>query len=298
MTLEEARKLLGLDGSTDLSAARRAYLRAIKQHPPERDPEGFQKVRAAYELVQKAGAARPQTPDALATPPVQPPVPDPLQQALSELVSLPEQPSSFVDALQQELERVAGQIDPALYDAIAQALTLGDPAVADALLGDTSKHIAATRHAARILSAQAPGLYALYECVLPPLPVPLRERWRRMSVWNLVWSLPFTAAVIALTMLLLFPPDGAHNGPMIDMRPRSDGAPGASLTCTPEGSAICLAARRLVRARDCFERVEVDARFFQLLQQSQRARRLTPAAQAVGAYLHAETLQMCPRGAP
>jgi hypothetical protein len=30
---------------------RRAYLRAVKAHSPERDPEGFQRVRAAYELL-------------------------------------------------------------------------------------------------------------------------------------------------------------------------------------------------------------------------------------------------------
>ncbi|MBN4059279.1 hypothetical protein JYT22_01345, partial [Endomicrobium sp. AH-315-J14] len=29
---------------------RRAYLRAVKKHKPERDPEGFKRVREAYEV--------------------------------------------------------------------------------------------------------------------------------------------------------------------------------------------------------------------------------------------------------
>ena len=52
MNLDEARSLLGIDRSTDSATARRAYLRLLKQHPPERDPEGFKRVRAAYEAVQ------------------------------------------------------------------------------------------------------------------------------------------------------------------------------------------------------------------------------------------------------
>lgn len=38
----------------DAGQLRRAYLRAIKKHKPERDPEGFRRVRDAYELLSRA----------------------------------------------------------------------------------------------------------------------------------------------------------------------------------------------------------------------------------------------------
>ncbi|MBK7400073.1 MAG: hypothetical protein IPJ34_28430 [Myxococcales bacterium] len=45
---------------------RRAYLRAVRRHPAERDPEGFQRVRAAYELLQRFVAAPPTEPSSAA----------------------------------------------------------------------------------------------------------------------------------------------------------------------------------------------------------------------------------------
>ncbi|MFT3924317.1 MAG: J domain-containing protein [Myxococcales bacterium] len=52
MTFDEALSLLGIERTTDAATARRAYLRLLKQHPPERDPESFKRLRAAYETVQ------------------------------------------------------------------------------------------------------------------------------------------------------------------------------------------------------------------------------------------------------
>jgi hypothetical protein len=54
MTTSEARAVLGLTGPTDARTARRAYLRAVKRHKPEQDPDGFQRVRAAYDTVSRA----------------------------------------------------------------------------------------------------------------------------------------------------------------------------------------------------------------------------------------------------
>ncbi|MEO7096502.1 MAG: J domain-containing protein, partial [Polyangiales bacterium] len=51
MTFEEALKVLAVDREADAETVRRAYARAVRLHKPERDPEGFQRVRAAYELV-------------------------------------------------------------------------------------------------------------------------------------------------------------------------------------------------------------------------------------------------------
>ena len=62
MTLNEARELLGVDERADARAIRRAYLRAVKQHPPERDPEGFAQVRDAFELCRGVSAAMPCAP--------------------------------------------------------------------------------------------------------------------------------------------------------------------------------------------------------------------------------------------
>lgn len=43
--------VLGVTESADDGAIRRAYVRLVRQHPPERDPDGFRRVRAAYEAV-------------------------------------------------------------------------------------------------------------------------------------------------------------------------------------------------------------------------------------------------------
>ena len=53
MTLDEARMLLGIDAAATPDEARRAYLRLVKKHRPEQDPAGFQRVRAAYDLVRQ-----------------------------------------------------------------------------------------------------------------------------------------------------------------------------------------------------------------------------------------------------
>src|SRR5262249_47568615 len=59
LTLDDALELLGVEGESDLATLRRAYLRAVRAHPPQRDPEGFQLVREAWELLQRRACARP-----------------------------------------------------------------------------------------------------------------------------------------------------------------------------------------------------------------------------------------------
>jgi len=51
MNIADALKLLGLSGTEDGETARRAYLRLLKKHKPDRDPDGFQRVRAAFEAI-------------------------------------------------------------------------------------------------------------------------------------------------------------------------------------------------------------------------------------------------------
>ena len=52
---------MGLDELNAHSAEqlKRSYLRKVRQHPPERDPDGFQRVRQAYELLQQRALGRP-----------------------------------------------------------------------------------------------------------------------------------------------------------------------------------------------------------------------------------------------
>lgn len=44
-------EVLGVPPTDDRKAIRRAYAEAVKRHRPDRDPEGYQKVRAAYDRV-------------------------------------------------------------------------------------------------------------------------------------------------------------------------------------------------------------------------------------------------------
>jgi curved DNA-binding protein CbpA len=41
--------VLGIAPTGDLAAVKRAYFAALAKHPPHSDPEGFQRLRAAYE---------------------------------------------------------------------------------------------------------------------------------------------------------------------------------------------------------------------------------------------------------
>src|SRR5262249_8129554 len=49
--LDEALAELGIDRSAGTEGARRAYLRLLKTRKPETDPEGFMRLREAYQLV-------------------------------------------------------------------------------------------------------------------------------------------------------------------------------------------------------------------------------------------------------
>lgn len=55
MTLEEARRELGIGADADAADAKRAYLRLLKLRKPDVDPQGFQRLRAAYERVAAGG---------------------------------------------------------------------------------------------------------------------------------------------------------------------------------------------------------------------------------------------------
>ncbi len=54
MTVQEALETLGITAEATADEVRRAYLRLLKQHKPEVDPEGFRRLREAYELAKEA----------------------------------------------------------------------------------------------------------------------------------------------------------------------------------------------------------------------------------------------------
>ncbi|HEY0552625.1 MAG TPA: hypothetical protein VGG20_00045 [Thermoanaerobaculia bacterium] len=56
LTLADALNELGIDTSATPDDAQRAYLRRIEVHKPETDPEGFHRLREAYERVIAAGS--------------------------------------------------------------------------------------------------------------------------------------------------------------------------------------------------------------------------------------------------
>jgi hypothetical protein len=45
-------QVLGIDGDATPEVIRRAYLRRIKESPPERNPEEFERIRDAYKTLQ------------------------------------------------------------------------------------------------------------------------------------------------------------------------------------------------------------------------------------------------------
>ncbi|MFO0554290.1 MAG: J domain-containing protein [Polyangiaceae bacterium] len=80
MTFAEAVACLGLEEPFSQADARRAYLRLLKRHKPESDPQGFMRVREAYDIVNDVARdeARDEAPDeGFAQPAPEPPAPAP-----------------------------------------------------------------------------------------------------------------------------------------------------------------------------------------------------------------------------
>lgn len=49
MEWEEARQLLGVSAEAGEAEVRAAYLEKVRQHPPDRDPDLFERIRDAYD---------------------------------------------------------------------------------------------------------------------------------------------------------------------------------------------------------------------------------------------------------
>jgi hypothetical protein len=78
---EEARAALGLgEAEDDAAGVKRAYRRALAAHPPDTDPDGFRRIRDAYELLRDPWARAEEIlsqPLPQAPPPQPPPAPPP-----------------------------------------------------------------------------------------------------------------------------------------------------------------------------------------------------------------------------
>jgi hypothetical protein len=48
---------LGITPTLDVAAIKRAYFAALAKHPPHSDPEGFKRIRSAYEALGPRGEA-------------------------------------------------------------------------------------------------------------------------------------------------------------------------------------------------------------------------------------------------
>ena len=51
MTLEDPRQVLEIEAEAGDEEIRAAYLRKVKQYPPDRSPREFERVRDAYDLL-------------------------------------------------------------------------------------------------------------------------------------------------------------------------------------------------------------------------------------------------------
>ena len=58
MKREENLHVLGLEGEVSQDEIKRAYFRMVRRHPPEKDPEMFQKIRSAYEELNRQDKSR------------------------------------------------------------------------------------------------------------------------------------------------------------------------------------------------------------------------------------------------
>lgn len=121
MQVDVALEVLGLSGEPTAVEVRRAYLRQVKLHPPERDADGFRRVREAYERLQAGYVASPVAPPvpAVAEEPrgAPIPVPSPERAEAAPAVVAPPVPS-FWQPVQEQLEL------------LKRALAEGDPVAA------------------------------------------------------------------------------------------------------------------------------------------------------------------------
>ena len=151
MTFAEAQRLLGIEPGADAQAVRRAYIAAVKARPPERDPEGFQQVRAAYELLRHGAPAGPfAMPIVLAQPPAAEPetesAPDAGSQATVIALPLPDPIQPFYERT-WETEHAGERVAIAMEAVVALGSADAYQLLIDAYDGDDDAQLSALREA-------------------------------------------------------------------------------------------------------------------------------------------------------
>src|SRR5262249_4975115 len=53
--LEDPYKTLGIERGASEAEIKQAYFTKVREHSPERDPDGFKRIRAAYEKLRSSG---------------------------------------------------------------------------------------------------------------------------------------------------------------------------------------------------------------------------------------------------
>lgn len=53
--IESPYKILGVERTASESEIKQAYFAMVREHPPEGDPDGFKRIRAAYEKLRAVG---------------------------------------------------------------------------------------------------------------------------------------------------------------------------------------------------------------------------------------------------
>lgn len=136
--LDEARTLLRVDAQADQKAVKRAYLRAVKRHKPERDPEGFQRVREAFDVAKRfapmmavpstdqgAAASSPPSEQTVTPTPLTPALDEPLDLLLDEGPAGEFDEELAEDRFQRLMtleDRLAGAAAEARIEAVGEAL--------------------------------------------------------------------------------------------------------------------------------------------------------------------------------
>jgi hypothetical protein len=111
----DALQVLGIDAQTDRKSARRVYLRLVRVHRPEQDPEGFQRIRTAWETVEPLLPARSKR---RAAAPPEAPTPSKLEAAPGETRRFDSPPTDAdVDAHRRPSEESEALPEPAVWTA-------------------------------------------------------------------------------------------------------------------------------------------------------------------------------------
>jgi len=174
---------LGVDADASALIVRRAYLRGVKAHPPERDPEGFARLREAFDVARGDVArgevpadARPDGPGPAGRDDAQPPLDDNLDVAA---LLVRGQPEALLEVLAQAIDRAERRdtriVIPSALDVVLELESLGTRDIAQEAMDRFRQHV---ERIAPLLSNPSDALYYLLVRDLTDLPdkFPFRVR--------------------------------------------------------------------------------------------------------------------------